>query len=111
MKHHQFTLALLLLSALLALASSAPLRPIYAGTLELEDKILRLNTCIFKNLTLPFTKSEYEAFSNVGVIATISELSMDQHYAYQFRYEIICPSNCFIDFTLSRFTQTVSEDF
>lgn len=51
---------------------SSLITPIYAGSLELDDKILRLNTCIFKNITLPFAKSFYES-TEMDVIASISE--------------------------------------
>ena len=46
------------------------------------------------------------------MIAAISAMSMDQHFSFQFRYEILCPSNaCFIDFVLTRHTAKVKEDF
>lgn len=99
---------ILLLAFITAFSSS--IKPLYAGTLVLEDRILRSNTCIFKTLPLPFTKTYYEG-RNIEVVAAMSQLSIDQNFSYQFRYQILCPHKCFIDFVLSRYSLQVSKDF
>lgn len=46
------------------------------------------------------------------MIGAISAMSMDQHFSFQFRYEIQCPiTTCFIDFVMTRHTVKVSDDF
>lgn len=49
-------MTLVCLFVLMSICVTAEIRPIFAGTLELDDKILRLNTCIFKNISIPLTK-------------------------------------------------------
>lgn len=64
---------LLLLLALSVLAQPIQqIRPIYITTLTLDNRILHLNTCIFKTIEIPLTKEAFEAQSNINVIATIS---------------------------------------
>jgi hypothetical protein len=42
-----------------SLSSAIPIVPLSAGSLVVEDKFLRLNTCIFKNVDLDLTREEY----------------------------------------------------
>jgi hypothetical protein len=56
----------------IAAVSSAEIKPLYAGTIELDDNILRKNTCIFKTLPLPFAKDTFQSSGKINVIATIS---------------------------------------
>jgi len=55
------------------------IKPLYAGTIVLEDDILRKNTCIGKKIDLPKTISSeyYNANKDISMVAYISSLSMD----------------------------------
>lgn len=99
---------LLLLLAVTA-TSKFELIPLEAGRLVVEDKFLRRNTCIFKNVELQMTKTEYERNPEMEVIAGISDMKMNSELTFKFFYTLNCEkSPCIVEFTIERVTPIVS---
>jgi hypothetical protein len=86
--------------------------PLRAGTLLITDNDFRKEKIIKKLIDLSLTKTEYEAHKDTKVIASITSLSMDQNLNFHFGYDIVCPTEqCKLNFTLVRYTETMSDTF
>lgn len=71
-------IAIILLS-IIVVFNCFDIKPLYAGTIVLEDDILRKNTCIGKKIDLPkiISREYYNANKDISIVAYISQLSMD----------------------------------
>ena len=97
---------------LLATLTASEIRSIEMGTVTIEDKFLRLNTCIRKQYQLQMRKEYYDQHADISALASIASMKMDDNLAFQFLYSINCLSaQCFLEVNLERFTTKVNEFF
>lgn len=82
--------ACLALIMLVCLCSAQDIQVLETGTIVVEDKFLRLNTCTSKTVSLKLTKEYFELNEDIEAIATISHLKMDDQLSFSFRHVINC---------------------
>lgn len=101
-----------LLLCLLASVSPYYILPLRAGTVVVTDAELRASKTIKKMIDLDLSRADYEAHKDISTIAAITSLAMDERLNFYFNYSVSCPQEaCFLDFSLVRYSETVSSDF
>jgi hypothetical protein len=96
--------------ALLALVlSTEDIVPLEAGSVTVEDKFIRRNTCISRYFDLQLTREQYEQQGDISVVAALSELNLDDQLTFQFTYHLNClKTRCVFELQLERFTREVN---
>lgn len=108
----RITAAGLVLLMLACLCSAQEIQALETGTIVVEDKFLRLNTCISKTVALKLSKEYFDLNEDIEAIATISHLKMDDQLSFSFKHEINCQvEECQFELNLERFSAEVNPLF
>ena len=79
------------------------IRPLRAGTIDIRDKDIREVKSFTRTIDLQLSKTDYEKWKDLDVIASITLLKMDDTLNFYFDYNIFCPDQgCSLNFTFIR---------